>query len=87
VVELVAPHTVNTMPEATLHAAADSGAIRGDTVRGTYEQAGQALDDLRAVGVDFDEVVAALEVDGVEKFQASWTELLESVSAAMAAPR
>jgi transaldolase len=85
VVELVAPHTVNTMPEPTLQAVADSGAIRGDTIRGTYEQAHQVLDDLRAVGVDFDEAVAALEVDGVQKFQASWKELLESVSAAMTA--
>jgi hypothetical protein len=87
VVDLVAPHTVNTMPEPTLHATADKGVIRGDTVRGSYDEAPQVLEDLRAVGVDYDEVVAALERDGVEKFQASWTELLESVSTAMAERR
>ena len=37
VVELVAPDTVNTMPEATILAVADHGALRGDAVRGTYE--------------------------------------------------
>ena len=37
VVELVAPDTVNTMPEATLRATADHAKLRGDTVRGTYE--------------------------------------------------
>jgi transaldolase len=83
VVELVAPHTVNTMPEPTLHAVADGGVVRGDTVRGSYRQAREVLDRLAAVGVDYDEVVTALEADGVEKFQSSWRELLTSVSAAM----
>jgi len=83
VVELVAPHTVNTMPEPTLHAVADAGVIRGDTVRGSYQQAREVLDRLATVGVDYDEVVTALEADGVEKFQSSWRELLTSVSAAM----
>ncbi len=83
VVELVAPHTVNTMPEPTLHAVADAGVVRGDTVRGSYQQAREVLDRLATVGVTYDEVVTALEADGVEKFQSSWRELLASVSAAM----
>ncbi len=87
VVELVAPHTVNTMPEATLRAVADTGMVRGDTIRGSYSQARRVFDDLRAVGVDFEDVVTALEADGVEKFQTSWKELLESVSGAMATSR
>ena len=87
VVELVAPHTVNTMPEPTLRAVADGGVIRGDTIRGTYAQARQVFEDLRAAGVDFDDAVAALEADGVEKFQTSWKELLDSVSGAMATRR
>ena len=45
--ELVAPGTVNTMPEATLDATADHGEITGDTVRGTYEQARADLDARR----------------------------------------
>jgi transaldolase len=83
VVELVAPHVVNTMPEPTLNAVADHGVIRGDTVRGTYAEAQRVLGDLAAVGIDFEDVVTALETDGVERFQASWIELLDSVSAGL----
>jgi len=80
VVELVAPGTVNTMPEATLDAVADHGAIRGDTIRGTYEQARQVLDGLAALGVGYDDVVRVLEEEGVKKFEDSWEELIESVT-------
>jgi transaldolase len=83
VVELVAPGVVNTMPEPTLHAVADHGLVRGDTVRRSYAEARQVLDGLAAVGVDYDEVVRALEQDGVTRFQASWTELLDTVEAAI----
>jgi len=83
VVELVAPHTVNTMPEPTLHAVEDHGVIRGDTIRTSYADAQQVLDGLTTVGIDYHDVVAALETDGVARFQASWTELLDSVAAAM----
>lgn len=79
VVDLVAPDTVNTMPEATLDAMADHGEIRGDTARGCYAAARRVLEDLAAVGVDYDEVVAVLEREGVEKFQASWDQLLDTV--------
>ena len=78
---------VNTMPEATLDAVADHGQIRGDTIRHNYPQAQAILDRLATVGVDYDDVVAALETDGVTKFQASWDELLGSVAAAMHANR
>ena len=87
VVELAAPHVVNTMPETTLDAVADHGQIRGDTIRRNYPQAQAILDRLATVGVSYDDVVAALETDGVTKFQASWDELLDSVTAAMHANR
>ncbi|MCW2600059.1 MAG: Transaldolase [Frankiales bacterium] len=80
VVELVAPGTVNTMPEATLEAVADHGVIRGDTVRPYYADAQQALDELKAAGVDYDDVVEVLEREGVEKFEVSWNELIASVT-------
>jgi transaldolase len=79
VVELVAPGVVNTMPEATLEAVADHGKIRGDTVHGHYEEAQQLLDRLAALGIDYDDVVETLEREGVEKFETSWSQLLESV--------
>ena len=80
VVELVAPGTVNTMPEATLEAVADHGVVRGDTVTGSYADAQQVLDRLREAGIDYDDVVAQLETEGLGKFEDSWTELIESVT-------
>jgi transaldolase len=84
VVQLVAPNTVNTMPEATLNAVADHGQISGDTITGSYAAAQKVLDDLAAVGVDYDEVVDLLEVEGVQKFEDAWTQLLEGVQGQLA---
>jgi transaldolase len=81
--DLVAPGTVNTMPQATLEAVADHGEITGDAVRGTYEQARADLDALAGVGISYDDVVQLLEDEGVEKFAASWNGLLESVEQAL----
>ena len=78
VVDLVAPGVVNTMPEATLNAVADHGVVTGDTIRPQYAHAKQVLDDLASVGIDYGDVVQVLEDEGVEKFEASWKELLES---------
>jgi transaldolase len=83
VVELVAPGTVNTMPEATLDAVADHGVVRGDTVDGSYQGARAELDTLAALGVSYDDVVQLLEDEGVEKFETSWKELLDTVSASL----
>ncbi|MEY9964641.1 transaldolase [Streptacidiphilus sp. MAP12-16] len=83
VVELVAPGTVNTMPEATLNAVADHGVVRGDTVTGGYAQAQADLDALAALGISYDDVVQVLEDEGVEKFEASWKELLDTVAASL----
>jgi transaldolase len=81
VVELVAPGTVNTMPEATLEAVADHGVVRGDTIRSTYAEAQQVLDRLKEAGIDYDDVVRQLEVEGVQKFEDAWNELIGSVAA------
>ncbi|WP_297697588.1 transaldolase [Mycobacterium sp.] len=77
VTELVAPNTVNTMPEKTIDAVADHGVIKGDTVTGTGADAQQVFDKLAAVGIDLPDVFVALEKEGVEKFVDSWTELFE----------
>ena len=78
VTELVAPNTVNTMPEKTLEAVADHGVITGDTVTGTAGAAQELFDKLGAVGVDLPDVFQVLEDEGVEKFEKSWQELLEA---------
>jgi transaldolase len=74
---LVAPHTVNTIPEKTLHAFAEHGAT-GDTITGTAAQAQAVLDNLTAAGIDLAQVFADLENHGVEKFEASWRQLLDT---------
>jgi transaldolase len=79
--DLVAPNTVNTMPEATLLATEDHGQITGDTVTGTYEQARADLDAVEKLGISYDDVVQLLEDEGVEKFEASWNDLLTSTEA------
>ncbi|GAA3035729.1 transaldolase [Streptomyces glomeratus] len=79
--ELVAPNTVNTMPEATLLATEDHGEITGDTITGTYEQARADLDAIEKLGISYDDVVQLLEDEGVDKFEASWNDLLKSTEA------
>ncbi|AWE53346.1 transaldolase [Streptomyces nigra] len=77
--QLVAPGTVNTMPEATLDATADHGEITGDTVTGGYERARADLAAVEALGVSYDDVVTRLEDEGVAKFEAAWQDLLDAV--------
>jgi transaldolase len=77
--ELVVADVVNTMPQKTLEAFADHGEVTGDTVHGTYDAARQVIADLEAQGIKYDEVVELLEVEGVDKFEKSWNELLETV--------
>ncbi|MFI7287983.1 transaldolase [Streptomyces anulatus] len=79
--DLVAPNTVNTMPEATLEAVADHGEITGNTVAGGYDRARADLDAIKKLGISYDDVVQVLEDEGVEKFEASWNDLLKSTEA------
>jgi transaldolase len=79
--ELIGPHTVNTMPEETIKAFQDHGEVRGDTVLEGVDEAHQLLDQLAAVGIDYDDVVSTLEKEGVEKFSDSFAELLDGVRA------
>ncbi len=84
VTELVAPNTVNTLPEKTLEAVADHGEIRGDAVSGTAAAAQEVFDKLVAVGIDLDDVFEVLEREGVEKFEKSWEELLSATAGELA---
>jgi transaldolase len=78
VTELVAPDTVNTMPEKTIDAVADHGDIKGDTVSGTADEAQKVFDGLAQVGIDLPDVFKVLEDEGVDKFEKAWNELLEA---------
>jgi transaldolase len=79
--ELIGPHTVNTMPEETIEAFQDHGRVDGDTVTKGLKKAHELFDELAAVGVDYDDVVLTLELEGVQKFADSFAELLDGVRA------
>ena len=87
VTELAVAGVVNTMPEKTLEATYDHAPLHGDAVTGSYADAQAVLDQLAAVGVDFDDVTALLEKEGVDKFNVSWGELLDTVTAALEAAK
>jgi transaldolase len=87
VTELVAPNTVNTMPEKTLRAVADHAEIKGDAVTGRAAEAQAVFDKLEAVGVDLRDAFVVLENEGVEKFDKSWQELLDATKAQLDAAK
>src|ERR1700758_1277958 len=87
VTELVAPNTVNTMPEKTMRAVADHAEIKGDTVIGRSAEAQAVFDKLEGVGVDLSDVFIVLENEGVEKFEKSWQELLDATQAELGAAK
>ena len=78
--ELIGRDTVNTMPDSTIEDFQDHGEIRGLTVEEDVEGARATLDALAKAGVDYDDVTATLEREGVEKFDASFKELLDEVA-------
>ncbi|TRW44285.1 transaldolase [Georgenia yuyongxinii] len=82
--ELVVDGVVNTMPEKTMRAVADHANLRGDTVHGTYEESRRLLDQLERLGVSYTDVTDTLEEEAVVKFEKSWAELADTVTAALA---
>jgi len=82
VIELIAPDTVNTMPQSTLDAVIDHGIVRGNTISANYASAVEVLKALTALGISLDQVTTELEIDGVKKFAQAWEELLQNVKAA-----
>jgi len=83
VTELAADQTVNTMPEATLFATADSAEVTGDRVSGMFDNAESVMAGIASLGISMAQVTQQLEDEGVEKFIASWHDLLGTVSAAL----
>lgn len=80
---LVAANVVNTMPEATLNAFANHGQVDGDTITGEYRDSDLVLNALDGYGVDYAEITERLEREGLQKFQTSWSELLDAVADAL----
>lgn len=75
---LVAPGTVNTMPESTLKAFLDHGDVRDRTAE-FIELSGQVLEQLKGVGIDLEDVALTLEKEGVDAFASSFRGLLEAL--------
>ena len=82
--ELIGPETVNTMPKETIEAFQDHGVV-ADTLERDLDAAKRLLDELAAVGIDYDDVVDTLEREGVQKFSDSFRELLDGIRAKRAA--
>jgi len=80
--ELVGPHTVNTMPLATLLAVAEHGQIHGPTVE---QDPSEDLDALAKAGIDLDQVTEALLIDGIKQFEDAMRRLLEGIESRRAA--
>jgi transaldolase len=76
--ELIGPDVVNTMPLETVKAFQDHGDVR-DTLTEGLEEAHALLDELAAAGIDYDDVVATLEDEGVRKFSDSFDELRQGI--------
>jgi transaldolase len=76
--ELIAPGTVNTMPEKTMMAYADHG-TPGTPIQKSYDEAAGVLKAVADAGVDLDDVFRVLEDEGVQKFVDAWDELTASV--------
>jgi transaldolase len=85
--DLIAPGTVNTMPEGTIRDFADHGEVRADTVRPFYADAAALMLQLERVGVEYDDVVKVLEDEGVDKFIVSWNQLLEQIESKLGEKR
>jgi transaldolase len=78
--ELIGPETVDTMPEETIQAFQDHGNV-ALTLTKDVAAARQLFEDLRAAGIDYDDVSETLEREGVQKFADSFIELLDGIRA------
>jgi transaldolase len=76
--ELIGPETVNTMPEETIQAFQDHGEV-AETLTQDIDEAKRVFEQLGEVGVDYDDVTAVLEKEGVDKFADSFAELIEGI--------
>ncbi len=79
--ELIGPETVNTMPAETIVAFQDHGVIKPGSLLEGVAEAQKLIERLAEVGVDYDDVVATLEAEGVQKFADSFEELLDGIRA------
>jgi transaldolase len=78
--QLIGPDTVDTMPQETIEAFQDHGEVALSLEQG-IDEAKRVFEQVEEAGIDYDDVTATLEREGVEKFSDSFTELLEGIRA------
>jgi transaldolase len=78
--ELIGTETVNTMPEETIRAFQNHGKVAA-TLESGLDEAKRLLEQLAQVGLDYDDVTATLENEGIQKFTDSFEELLKAIEA------
>ncbi len=76
---LVAPHTVNTMPEATLNAFLDHGKVDGDAIAAGMTESEEVLADAAAAGIDLSKITAQLLEEGLASFAKDFDALLAEI--------
>ena len=69
------------MPLETVLAFQDHGETKRDSITAGIDGAKALLADLAAAGIDYDDVVATLEAEGVQKFADSFVDLLDGIRA------
>lgn len=77
--ELIGPHTINTIPPATLNAFRDHGRVQPTLEAGEHDT-DQALDRLAKLGIDLGAITEKLLADGITAFTHSLDELLASLT-------
>jgi transaldolase len=77
--ELIGPGTISTMPAETIRAFQDHGRVEV-RLESDLQQAQYLFNQLYAAGVAYEDVVATLEREGIEKFVASFNELLQGIA-------
>jgi transaldolase len=77
--ELIGPETISTMPAETIEAFQDHGHVEV-RLESDLQEAQYLFNQLYAAGVDYDDVVATLEREGIDKFVTSFNELLEGIA-------
>jgi transaldolase len=75
---LIGPHTVNTLPPKTIDAFLDHGTV-ASTLDSGADEAGTNIARLDHLGIDLDRVMDELLTEGVDKFNAAYTDLIKSI--------
>ncbi len=77
--ELIAPDSINTLPETTIKAFKDHGQVK-ITIHDRLEEAEKLFPELKSIGVDIREVTDQLEKEGVQLFSDSFFALLKEIA-------